>query len=104
VSEQRRPHIGIRPSDDSLACHIYHAQVVLMTTKGEAVAVGIAQMNTATMATCDHGCVAKIKRVILDRDTYPRRCAPVVTSPTGPAQSLSCKANVAPRQPGNGML
>ena len=32
-------------------------------------------MNTATMATCDHGCVAKIKRVILDRDTYPRRCA-----------------------------
>ena len=55
-----------------------YAQVVLMTTKGEAVAVGIAQMNTATMATCDHGCVAKIKRVILDRDTYPRRCAPVV--------------------------
>lgn len=51
------------------------AQVVLMTTKGEAVAVGIAQMNTATMATCDHGCVAKIKRVILDRDTYPRRWA-----------------------------
>jgi H/ACA ribonucleoprotein complex subunit 4 len=48
-------------------------EVVLMTTKGEAVAVGIAQMNTATMATCDHGCVAKIKRVILDRDTYPRR-------------------------------
>lgn len=48
-------------------------EVVLMTTKGEAVAVGIAQMNTSTMATCDHGCVAKIKRVILDRDTYPRR-------------------------------
>ena len=48
-----------------------------MTTKGEAVAIGIAQMNTATMATCDHGCVAKIKRVILDRDTYPRRCAAV---------------------------
>jgi H/ACA ribonucleoprotein complex subunit 4 len=55
-------------------------QVVLMTTKGEAVAVGIAQMNTATMATCDHGCVAKIKRVILDRDTYPRRCAPVFSN------------------------
>ena len=48
-------------------------EVVLMTTKGEAVAVGIAQMTTADMAHCDHGVVAKIKRVIMDRDTYPRR-------------------------------
>ena len=48
-------------------------EVVLMTTKGEAIAVGIAQMNTAVMATCDHGCVAKIKRVVMERDTYPRR-------------------------------
>jgi H/ACA ribonucleoprotein complex subunit 4 len=44
-----------------------------MTTKGEAIAVGIAQMTTAVMATCDHGVVAKIKRVIMERDTYPRR-------------------------------
>ena len=49
-------------------------QVVLMTTKGEAIALGIAQMTTSVMATCDHGCVAKIKRVIMERDTYPRRC------------------------------
>lgn len=48
-------------------------EVVLMTTKGEAVAVGIAQMTTSVMATVDHGCVAKIKRVVMDRDTYPRR-------------------------------
>jgi H/ACA ribonucleoprotein complex subunit 4 len=48
-------------------------EVVLMTTKGEAVAMGIAQMTTADMAHCDHGVVAKIKRVIMDRDTYPRR-------------------------------
>ncbi|KAJ3338717.1 centromere/microtubule-binding protein cbf5 [Gonapodya sp. JEL0774] len=48
-------------------------EVVLMTTKGEAIALGIAQMNTAVMATCDHGVVAKIKRVIMERDTYPRR-------------------------------
>eukprot|EP00197_Chlamydomonas_leiostraca_P010592 CAMPEP_0202867364 /NCGR_PEP_ID=MMETSP1391-20130828/9271_1 /ASSEMBLY_ACC=CAM_ASM_000867 /TAXON_ID=1034604 /ORGANISM="Chlamydomonas leiostraca, Strain SAG 11-49" /LENGTH=503 /DNA_ID=CAMNT_0049547405 /DNA_START=128 /DNA_END=1639 /DNA_ORIENTATION=+ len=48
-------------------------EVVLMTTKGEAVAVGIAQMTTSVMATVDHGCVAKIKRVIMERDTYPRR-------------------------------
>ncbi|GJJ76569.1 H/ACA ribonucleoprotein complex subunit 4 [Entomortierella parvispora] len=48
-------------------------EVVLMTTKGEAIALGIAQMTTAVMATCDHGVVAKIKRVIMERDTYPRR-------------------------------
>lgn len=48
-------------------------EVVLMTTKGEAVAIGIAQMDTAVMATVDHGVVAKIKRVIMERDTYPRR-------------------------------
>lgn len=35
--------------------------------------MGIAQMNTAVMATVDHGVVAKIKRVIMERDTYPRR-------------------------------
>ena len=44
-----------------------------MTTKGEAIAVGIALMATADMANCDHGAVAKIKRVIMDRDTYPRK-------------------------------
>ncbi|KAF6257961.1 centromere/microtubule-binding protein cbf5 [Scenedesmus sp. NREL 46B-D3] len=48
-------------------------EVVLMTTKGEAVAVGIAMMNSAGMASVDHGSVAKIKRVIMERDTYPRR-------------------------------
>jgi PUA domain len=48
-------------------------EVVLMTTKGEAVAIGIAQMTTSVMATCDHGVVARIKRVIMERDTYPRR-------------------------------
>lgn len=48
-------------------------ECVMMTTKGEAIALCIAQMTTAVMATCDHGVVAKIKRVIMERDTYPRR-------------------------------
>lgn len=48
-------------------------QVVMMTTKGEAIALGIAQMGTSTMVSCDHGVVAIIKRVIMERDTYPRR-------------------------------
>ncbi|KAI8812139.1 pseudouridine synthase [Cladochytrium replicatum] len=50
-----------------------HEEVVLMTTKGEAIALGIALMSTAEMASCDHGPVAKIKRVIMERDTYPKR-------------------------------
>ena len=48
-------------------------EIVMITTKGEAIAMGIAQMTTAVMATVDHGVVAKIKRVIMERDTYPRR-------------------------------
>jgi len=47
--------------------------VVLITTKGEAIALAIAQMATLDMQTCSHGTVAKIKRVIMERDTYPRR-------------------------------
>ncbi|KAG4070405.1 hypothetical protein HA402_006547 [Bradysia odoriphaga] len=48
-------------------------EIVLVTTKGEAIALAIAQMTTATMASCDHGVCAKIKRVIMERDTYPRK-------------------------------
>lgn len=47
-------------------------EVVLITTKGEAIALAIAQMTSSLMATCDHGVVAKIKRVIMERNTYPR--------------------------------
>jgi len=48
-------------------------EVVLITTKGEAIALAYAQMTTSVMGFCDHGVVAKIKRVIMERDTYPRR-------------------------------
>ncbi|EGR32121.1 hypothetical protein IMG5_095360, partial [Ichthyophthirius multifiliis] len=48
-------------------------EIVLITTKGEAVAVAIAQMQTSELATCDHGVVAKTKRVVMDRDLYPKR-------------------------------
>jgi len=48
-------------------------EVVLITTKGEAIAVAVAQLSTAEIASCDHGLVAKTKRVIMDRETYPRR-------------------------------
>jgi len=48
-------------------------EVCVVTTKGEAVSVSIAQMTSEQIITCEHGLVAKAKRVIMDRDTYPRR-------------------------------
>ena len=48
-------------------------EVAMITTKGEIIALGIASMTTSVMADCDHGIVAKIKRVIMNRETYPRK-------------------------------
>jgi len=43
----------------TLVCIIYETAIALMTT--------------STMSMCDHGCVAKLKRVIMERDLYPRK-------------------------------
>mmetsp|Transcript_10989 Transcript_10989/g.40931 ORF Transcript_10989/g.40931 Transcript_10989/m.40931 type:complete len:525 (-) Transcript_10989:24-1598(-) len=48
-------------------------EVVLMTTKGEAVAIAYAVMTAEEIAADTFGVVARTKRVIMDRDTYPRR-------------------------------
>jgi len=48
-------------------------QVVMVTAKGEAVAIGHSLMTTSEISTVDHGVVAKTKRVIMERDTYPRK-------------------------------
>nr|XP_025040051.1 H/ACA ribonucleoprotein complex subunit 4 [Pelodiscus sinensis] len=48
-------------------------EIVVITTKGEAICMAVALMTTAVISTCDHGIVAKIKRVIMERDTYPRK-------------------------------
>ena len=48
-------------------------QVTLISTKGEAIALAIAQMTTSTIATCDHGIVTRTKRVIMDRDVYEKK-------------------------------
>jgi len=50
-----------------------NVEIVMMTTKGEAIAIGIAHMTTAVIASVDHGVVAVIKRVVMDRDTYDMR-------------------------------
>ncbi|KAL1777556.1 H/ACA ribonucleoprotein complex subunit 4 [Sigmodon hispidus] len=46
-------------------------EIVAITTKGEAICMAIALITTAVISTCDHGIVAKIKRVIMERNTYP---------------------------------
>jgi len=61
---------GILRYDDNIEIN---EEIVIVTTKGEAVALAIALMTTATIASCDHGIVAKLKRVIMERDTYPRK-------------------------------
>lgn len=48
-------------------------EIVIVTTKGEAVALAIALMTSSTIAACDHGVAAKTKRVIMERDSYPRK-------------------------------
>ncbi|KAF2404649.1 putative rRNA pseudouridine synthase [Trichodelitschia bisporula] len=50
-----------------------HEEIVIITTKGEAVAIGYACMSSADLMSCDHGKAAKVKRVIMERDLYPRR-------------------------------
>jgi len=45
-------------------------------------------MSTAVMASCDHGYAAKIKRVIMSRDVYPRKWG------LGPKVSYGVKHNV----------
>lgn len=61
---------GLLRFEDGISCG---QDIVLMSTKGEAIALGIAEMSTEQMATVDHGIVSKIKRVVMDRDTYPRK-------------------------------
>lgn len=60
-------------------------EIVIITAKGEAIALAIALMTTSTIASCDHGIVAKIKRVVMERDTYPRKWG------LGPTASLKKK-------------
>jgi len=61
---------GVLMYDDGIELN---QDIVIVTTKGEAVALAISLMTTPTMSACDHGVVAKIKRVIMERDAYPRK-------------------------------
>ena len=51
---------------------------------------GIALMTSSTMMSCDHGVVAKIKRVIMERDLYPRKWGLGPQVSLKPTLALSC--------------
>jgi H/ACA ribonucleoprotein complex subunit 4 len=48
------------------------SEVVVVTTKGEAVALGIALISSSELLILDHGFVCKTRRVIMEKDLYPR--------------------------------
>jgi H/ACA ribonucleoprotein complex subunit 4 len=54
-------------------------EVVLISTKGEAVAIAYAAMTSTQLFSVSHGVVCKTKRVIMERNTYPKKwgCGPV---------------------------
>jgi len=48
-------------------------EIAVITTKGEAICLAYAQMTSMQLSTVVHGVAAKIKRMVMDRDTYPRK-------------------------------
>jgi len=48
------------------------SMVAIFTLKGEAVALAEAQASTEEILGMEHGVVAKVKRVLMPRGTYPR--------------------------------
>nr|XP_033803165.1 H/ACA ribonucleoprotein complex subunit DKC1-like isoform X2 [Geotrypetes seraphini] len=48
-------------------------EIVIITTKGEAICIAVSLMTTAFISTGGQGIVAASKRVIMERDTYPRQ-------------------------------
>lgn len=61
---------GILRYDDNININ---SEVVIMTPKGEAVAVATSLLTTSQISIAENGIVTKTKRVIMDRDTYPDR-------------------------------
>ena len=59
----------LRYSDDI----VVDKEVVFVSTKGEAIAMGVALMTPSQILTSEHGVAAKIKWVIMEKELYPRR-------------------------------
>ena len=49
-----------------------NSPVAIMSLKGEAIALAKSEMRTQDILTSNHGVVAKLERVLMERGTYPR--------------------------------
>lgn len=83
-----------------LRCCLSSAVKELMNSLPASAAIAL--MTTAVISTCDHGIVAKIKRVIMERDTYPRKwgLGPKVSSVERCSQSQGSGGSPAVRDVG----
>jgi len=61
---------GILRYDDGI---LPNQDVVLMSPKGEAIALAIALLSSSEIKICDHGSVARPRRVIMERNLYPKQ-------------------------------
>jgi H/ACA ribonucleoprotein complex subunit 4 len=82
------PKIIVRDSAVDALCHganltapgvlkvesgiVKNSIVAILTLKGEAVALGKAELNTFEILSAKHGTVANLERVLMERGTYPK--------------------------------
>ncbi|EJW02475.1 hypothetical protein EDEG_00278 [Edhazardia aedis USNM 41457] len=60
---------GILRFDDGIEKDM---EIVLVSSKGEAVAICVSLLFSSEMKSLDHGIVCKIKRVVMERNLYPK--------------------------------
>ncbi|KAM7533771.1 hypothetical protein Aperf_G00000107748 [Anoplocephala perfoliata] len=71
--------------------------VVIMTAKGEAVALGIALNTSVALHICTHGFVVKLKRVLMARGSYEKQW--LITKEQKKARQAQQAANPVPYGP-----
>jgi hypothetical protein len=82
---------GVQSNADNIKAH---EEVLLVTPKGNPIAIATARMTSAVMATRNDGVVAETKRLIMPPGTYskPRTTEdhgdidPLAEAATGPAE------------------
>merc|ERR1712150_307806 len=70
---------GVLRYDDGIELN---QEIVVTTTKGEAICIALAQMTTATMASCDHGVIATIKKTMVKEGKLDKYGKPNESTPS----------------------
>ncbi|KAI5170586.1 H/ACA ribonucleoprotein complex subunit 4 [Nematocida sp. LUAm3] len=68
---------------------LHRDTVVIVSPKGEAIALGVALVTAAQLSMMEHGQVTRTKRVIMEKDTYNRqwKLGPSHTQPRNPSEN-----------------